>query len=143
MRANMNEIEGLLEDFQKAKVVYLTTVSEDGKERSRQMTNFNENPYEIMWFPTYRETRKVEDIKKNSKVLVTVPRSNHREYYEIEGTAEFENDEVVAEKWEWWYLYWHPAQRDRFWFPREGSHPERVIINVYPKSVRIVRNKGK
>ncbi len=136
----MEEIEGMLEDFRRARVVYLTTFS-DGKERSRQMTNFNDDPYKMMWFPTDRDTRKVRDIKKNPKVFVTFPSSKEDEYYEIEGRAEFESDEVASEKWRWWYLYWHPGQRNRFWFPGGTHYTNRMIINIYPKSVRVVRNE--
>jgi len=46
---------------------------------------------------------------------------------------------VTAEKWQRWYLYWHPAQRRRFWFPGNTRDPERVIINVLPQSARLVR----
>jgi general stress protein 26 len=133
----MNRFEGMLEDFKKAKVVFLTTFSEKGEERSRPMTNLNEDPYGMMWFTTYRDTRKVEDIKKNPRVLITFPSSKEGEFYEIEGRAEFADEEAVEEKWEWWYLYWHPEQKDRFWFERRSRHPERVIINVYPISARI------
>ena len=133
----MKEIRGMLEDFKQAKIVYLTTFS-DGEERSRPMTNFNDNPYERMWFPTYRKTRKVDDIKKDPKVLLTFPSSKEDEFYEIEGRAAFEDEETTAEKWRWWYLYWHPAQRKRFWFPSDRHYPDRVIINVHPVSARVV-----
>lgn len=134
----MKNIEGMREDFKLAKTVYLTTFT-DGEERSRPMTNFNDDPYRMMWFPTNRDTRKVRDINKNPKVLVTFPRSEEGEYYEIEGSAEFETEEVTAEKWRWWYLYWHPAQRKRFWFPGGRHTPNRMIINIHPKSVRVVK----
>jgi len=136
--AGMNRIEGMLEDFKRAKGVFLTTFS-DGEERSRPMTNFNEDPYRAMWFPTYRDTKKVEDIKRNPKVLITFPSSREGEFYEIEGRAEFEDEGVTAEKWRWWYLYWHPSQRNRFWFPGGRHYPDRVIINIHPVSAKIVR----
>jgi general stress protein 26 len=134
----MNEIEGMAEDFKQSRVIYFTTFS-DREEISRPMTNFNENPYKMMWFPTYRETRKVKDIEKNPRVLLTFPSSKKKEYYEIEGKAKFETEEIAAQKWRWWYLYWHPGQRNRFWFPGETHYSNRVIINVYPQSARIVR----
>lgn len=84
------------------------------------MTNFNDNPYEMRWFPTYRNTRKVEDIKKNPRVLITFPSSKENEFYEIEGRAEIEDERVTARKWKWWYLYWHPSQRLSYWLPRPG-----------------------
>jgi len=135
----MNEIEGMQEAFREAKVVFLTTFR-DGKERNRQMTNFNDDPYKRMWFPTYRNTQKVRDIEEDSKVLITFPSLRENEHYEIEGRAEFERDAVTAQKWRWWYLYWHPAQRKRFWFGGSQNNPNRLIINVYPQSVRIVRS---
>ncbi len=136
----MNEISGMKEAFQEAKIVFLTTFL-DGDERSRPMTNFNTNPYETFWFPTYRDTKKVEDIKRQSKVLVTFPADDEGKYYEIEGISEFADREFVRDNWQWWYLYWHPRQRSRFWFSQEGEHPERMIILVHPKSARVVSEK--
>jgi len=66
----MNEIIGMKEAFEKAKAVFLTTYR-DGEENNRQMTNFNTEPYKVIWFPTSSKTKKVEDIKKNPKVLIT------------------------------------------------------------------------
>jgi general stress protein 26 len=134
----MNEIKGMAERFREAKIVFLTTFK-DGEERSRPMTNFNEDPYQMFWFPTDADSRKVRDIKENPKVLVTFPSQKRGEYYEITGRAEFEDKAVTAEKWEWWYLYWHPAQRKRFFFPDIESKWKKMIINIHPKSARIVK----
>jgi len=133
----MNEIAGLQEAFGEAKAVYFTTFYE-GEERNRLMTNLNKDPYRMMWFPTERNTRKVADIEKNPKVLITFPSLDEGAYYEIEGRAEFEDDSVTAEKWRWWYLYWHPSQRRRFWFPATQRDQNRIIINVYPQSAKLV-----
>lgn len=135
----MNKIKGMLEDFKHAKIVFLTTFSESGEERRRPMTNFNEDVYKMMWFPTDRDTKKVEDIKKNPRVRITFPSSREGAFYEIEGRAEFEDERMTAEKWKWWYLYWHPAQRRRFIepFPNARRRLDRMIINVYPESARV------
>lgn len=134
----MNEIEGMAESFKQARLVFLTTFSDD-KETTRPMTNFNEDPYNMIWFPTERKSRKVGDIKKNSKVLVTFPSESEDEYYEISGSAHFEDESVTANKWKWWYLYWHPTQKKRFWFPGGSGSPNRMIINVNPESARVVK----
>ena len=133
----MNEIEGMVEAFKQAKLVFLTTFS-DGKERTRPMTNFNEDPYQTMWFPTDRNTQKVKDITGNPRVLISFPCPEPGCFYEIEGEAEFEKQSIVDKKWEWWWLSWRPHQRSRFHFQREKSDPNRVIINIHPKSVKIV-----
>ena len=133
----MREIEGLVESFKDARMVYLTTFR-DGEERSRQMTNFNEDPYGVIWFPSDMKSRKIEDIKVNPKVLITFPAREKGEYYEITGKAELADEEVTAEKWRWWYLYWHPSQKMRFWMPAGTGTTERAIINVHPESARLV-----
>lgn len=114
------------------------TTFQNGKENTRAMTNFNENPDEMMWFPTERGTQKVKDIEKDSRVILTFPAVEPGSFYEIEGKAEFEKQGIVDQKWQWWWLSWRPHQRDRFFFRRDRSDPNRVIINVYPESVRIV-----
>jgi len=132
----MDKIEGMAEAFARARVVFLTTFK--GKEeRSRQMTNFNENPYEIIWFPTEEGTRKVQDIAKNPRVLVTFPAGKEGVFYEIEGEASMEDRDVVEQKWRWWYLYWRPSQSRRFWFG-PLSAPKRAIINVKPIKARLL-----
>jgi general stress protein 26 len=133
----MKKLPGIDEAFKKAKVVFLTTFKGD-EERTRQMTNYNDDLEGIIWFPTEKDTRKVADIKENNRVLVTFPSGKRGEYFEIEGEASFASDEEVLEKWEWWWLYWHPAQKDRFWFPREKDE-RRVIINIEPKEARLIR----
>jgi general stress protein 26 len=128
-----------IKKFKDAKIVFMTTFSASGEEHSRPMLNLNEDPYEFMWFPTDTDTRKVEDVKANGRVLVTFPAEKSGEYYEVEGKGELADREFVTENWMWWYLYWHPDQKDRFWFPENGNHPERSIIWMYPHSVKLVK----
>ena len=132
----MNQIQGMKEDFSKAKVVYLTTFNEKGEKRIRPMTNYNEDPYEMMWFPTYEYTRKVEDIKKNPKVIVSFPGSLEGDMYEIEGKADFAPSSEVNEKWEWWYLYWYPTRQEMA-IRTDEPFADRMIINVHPKKATI------
>ncbi len=124
--------------FKKAKIVFLTTFSKNGEEHSRPMTNFVEDPSEFIWFPTDTKTRKVEDIRANPRVVLTFPSESKGIFYELEGEARLASQEEVDKRWVWWWLYWHPEEADRFWFPKSGKHPERTIIDVKPKSVRKV-----
>ena len=125
--------------FKESKIVFLTTFSASGEERSRPMLNQNEDPYEPMWFPTHTDSQKVKDSSANPRVLVTFPAENPGEYYEVEGRGEMADREFVEENWLWWYLYWHPGQRERFWLPGGDDHPERSIIWVHPGEVRRVK----
>lgn len=133
----MEKPPGLDDAFKKAKVVFMTTYRGD-KENTRQMTNYNEDLGGVIWFPTEKDTKKVKDIKDNNKILLTFPASKRGEYYEIEGEASLAPEEEVQAKWEWWWLYWHPSQKNRFWFPREHDE-RRVIINIEPKKARLVK----
>jgi general stress protein 26 len=133
----MDKVKGLEEVFKKTRTIFMTTF-QNGRENTRAMTNFNENPYETIWFPTERGTQKVKDIEKDPRVILTFPAAKPGSFYEIEGTAEFEKQEIVDQKWEWWWLSWRPHQRDRFFFRRDRSDPNRVIINIKPESVRII-----
>ena len=138
----MNEIPGLEESFKKHKVVYLITFDGDGNSHSRPMTNFSEDPYDLIWFPTFRDTQKVKDVEENSKVKILFPSEDSENFYEIEGKASFASRSEVQRKWEWWYLFWHPNQHDKFWISRTGEHPDRVIINVEPLEAKVI-NKEK
>ena len=135
----MKPIKGLATIFKNSKCIYLTTYSEKGEKRSRAMTNYNEDPYKMMWFPSFKDTRKVKDIKNNPKVIVTIPSTKEGEFFEIEGKAELEKDEVVQKKWKWWYLSWVFDEEQHFRLLMDGPITNRVIINVYPESARIVK----
>ncbi len=121
------------EDFARSHVVYLTTFDEKGEKRSRPMTNFNEDPYETMWFPSYEYTRKVKDIKRNPRVLLSFPSSREGEMYEISGRANFAPRSEVNERWEWWFLYWIPTRSDMA-IRTDEPFADRVIINVHPEN---------
>ncbi len=128
------------EAFKEAKMVYLTTYSKDGDENTRPMTNYSESPYELIWFPTEKDTQKVKDIQHNPKVKILVPSRKRGFYYEIEGKAEFEDQEVVNQKWQWWYLSWRPTQKRWFWFPAGLDDDKRTIINIKPEKYRIIES---
>ena len=135
----MNRIEGMKAEFENAKLVYLTTFTEKGERRSRAMTNFNKDPYDVIWFPTFRDTNKVEDIKKNPRAVVTFPSSREGEFYEVEGRAEFGNDKTVQEKWKWWYLSWLPDGEHHIRLTTDAPITNRVIILVHPETARLVK----
>ena len=133
----MDKIPGLDMAFKSAKVIFMTTFDGD-RDNTRQMTNYNEDPYGTIWFPTEKDTKKVKDIGKDQRVLLTFPAEEKGEFYEVTGEASFASKEEVLSKWEGGGLYWHPAQRNRFWFPREHDE-RRGIINVKPVSAKLVK----
>ncbi len=129
-------LEGIEDAFRRAKIVLLTTYSPSGEERTRPMTNVNESPYAMIIFPTDRDTRKVADIEKNSKVLITFPGEVQGSYYEIEGEAHLAEPQEVRESWFWWYIYWHPHLGERYSTPQEGFWERKAVIHVKPLEAR-------
>jgi general stress protein 26 len=130
------------EDFKKAKMVYLITYDSTGKENTRPMTNYSENPYEKIWFPTEKDTQKIKDIENNPNVKVLVPSRKKGFYHQIEGKAMLEDQSFVEENWEWWYLSWRPTQRRWFWFPPGLDSHKRAIIQIKPmKRVLVERRR--
>jgi general stress protein 26 len=138
----MNRDRGFEESFKEAKMVYLTTIDGQGKETTRPMTNYSDNPYGMIWFPTERKTQKVQDILKNPKVKILVPSKKKGFFYQIEGSAKLEDEEVVKEKWRWWYLTWRPTQSRWFWFPAGLEDNNRVIVNVYPENALLIEKRS-
>ena len=136
----MENVRLLKNDFNTAKMVNMITFAEDGSKRSRPMTNFNKDPYGKMWFPTYSTTKKVKDIERDPRVIISFPSSREGKFWEIEGKAVFEKDEEVSSKWRWWYLYWHPEAEANGWgLEGDGSYVDhRKIIDVEPISVKLV-----
>lgn len=113
----------------------MITYGAKGEPHSRPMTNFNDNPYSTMWFPTYNDTQKVRDLENDPKTLIIYPGADEDEFYEIEGHSSFADRTTVEEKWVWWYLYLHPEMKDMFWFSGTGDHTRRCIIDVHPVSI--------
>ena len=97
----MRKIPGLEEAFKNAKIVWLTTFDEKGDEVDRQMTNYNEDPYDELWFPTWTDTRKVRHLKRRSGALVTFPAEEEDKFYGIRGAVRIADRETTYERWRW------------------------------------------
>jgi len=124
----------MLDDFKQAKFVFLTTFPDYGEENSRPMTNFNEDPYSMMWFPTDRDTRKVEDIPEEPEGADNLPELKGKPILWDRGSGRVRRQEGDRRKAEVVVPLLASPQRRRFRepFPSERSPPGLMIINVYP-----------
>jgi general stress protein 26 len=127
----MEEIYGMLEAFRGAKLVYLTTTGKTGGKHTRPMTNFNTSPYESMWFPSFKNTRKIEDIKHNSNVTISFPTKEVNTWFKINGEASEASREEVLQKWRWWFLEWIP-ESDKKPLHYDDPFLDRSVIWVKP-----------
>ncbi len=121
-------------------MVFLKTFSESSERQVRQMTNLNEDPYSMMWFTSDTKSRKVDDVKRDPRVIISFPSGKLGKLFEIEGKAQLERRELVEQKWSGGYLYWRLEQEDNFWFPWNESHREWSIINVFSTSARLLKS---
>jgi general stress protein 26 len=129
------------DDFKNAKIVYVATFGEHGKQYNRPMTNYNEDPYVKMWFPTFRATKKIEHIAKNPKIKIIFPSSKEGDLYEVTGTASLAPEEEVRNKWSWWMFFWHPEFKKYSLFQQGSWLGERRIIDVHPLEASIINGK--
>ena len=138
----MNELEGMKEAFRESKQIFFTTTNKSGESHTRPMTNYNESPYQPMWFPSFLETQKVEDVKANSDVVISFPTDERGKWYRIKGNAKLAPWEEVHDKWKWWYLDWLPEEeREKHMFRYDNSFTDRTIIWVDPIEATIGNTK--
>jgi general stress protein 26 len=140
----MEIIEGMREDFAQSKIVLFTTFSSGGDKVSRPMTNYNEDPYSTMLFPTFKGTKKVDHINVNPHVHIGFPSAKENRFYDIEGLAQFAPKEVIDRKWRWWELYWNEEYKG--YILGEGNKEfissMRVIILVNPVKASLLDSYG-
>jgi general stress protein 26 len=138
----MNKIEGMHKAFREAKQVFLTTTSTEGVSKTRAMTNFNDSPYEAMWYPSFKNTQKIKDIAHNPEVVISFPGNERDKWYRVKGSAKLATWEEVQESWKWWYLEWVPEEdRGKYELKYDGPFTDRVIIWIDPLEAELGDNK--
>ena len=106
------------------------------------MTNYNQSPYEPMWFASFLVTRKVEEIKGNPEVVVSFPAEEVGKWYRVKGKAHLAPWEEVRKNWKWWYLEWVPSEeREKFTLHYDNPFTDRTIIWVNPYMFEIGDSK--
>jgi len=134
----MKQLEGMHEAFKEAKQVFLTTTSKDGETKTRAMTNYNESPYESMWYPSFKDTQKVRDIENNPEVVISFPAEETGKWYKIKGTATLASFDEVQKTWKWWFLEWVPEEeRSKHELRYDNPFTDRSIIWIDPTDATI------
>jgi general stress protein 26 len=134
----MDKIDGMHEAFREAKQVFLTTTSKEGVSKTRAMTNYNDSPYESMWYPSFKDTQKIRDIADNPEVVISFPGNERNKWYRVKGTARLASWEEVQESWKWWYLEWVPEEdRGKYELFYDDPFIDRAIIWIDPLEAEI------
>ena len=122
-----------LEMMRDAHYCGLVTLDETGRPQVRTMNPYPQSDDMVIWFATNRESRKVKEIKNDSRVCVYY--ANHEKpvgYVSVSGTAEIIDDKqaVIDHKREYWV----------------GTIPDwentLVLIKVTPITLDIINYKN-
>jgi general stress protein 26 len=104
------------------------TLDENGSPRARPMEPFPPEPDMTIWLGTKRNTRKVEDIKRDPTIVLCYLMPSGMGYVSVYGKAELVDDLTARQKW------WKPE-----W---AGFYPDKekdfIPIRVNPIKIEVV-----
>ncbi len=116
-RTNFNDV---VKDFRFA---MLTTMSADGEFHARPMSVAEIKPDSTAYFVTSVHSPKVEEISRDSKVVIVF--QNSSQFAALTGRASTTQDRSLIDRL--WSEAW------RVWFPRGKDDPELCLIAVEPE----------
>jgi general stress protein 26 len=109
----------------------LVTIDSTGQPQVRTMNPFPVNDDLVIWFATSRSSRKVGELKNNSKVAVYFADHNTAKgYVNISGTAEILDDKEFLVKMKRAYWEGIPNWQDIF-----------VLIKIVPERLEVINYK--
>jgi general stress protein 26 len=110
---NTNEFAELKEKIKDIRIAMLTTQEADGDFHSRPMATQDMDADGTMWFLTYEQTHKVEEIRQQQRVSLTFTDTGAETYVSTSGMAEVVADKAkVAELWNDGLKAWFPNGKD-------------------------------
>lgn len=120
----LSKIDELIGDIP---VAMLTTADDDGSLRSRPMAMpqaaFDGN----LWFFTWADAPKVEELQQHPQVNVSFADPERQYYVSVSGTATLIDDrQKMEELWSPWL---------RAWFPRGLDEPNLALLQVHADTV--------
>jgi general stress protein 26 len=108
--------------IQDVKIAMLTTVSSEGKLRSRPMATQGEEFNGCLWFLTSQQSGKVGEIEHGSQVGLTYVNNDAHAFIALSGHAE------VTKNRERIHQLWKPQHT--VWFPQGKDDPDISVIKV-------------
>ncbi len=109
----------------------LITIDSSGYAHARTMDPFQPDENWIIWFGTNPNSRKVNEIRKNSRVTLYYTGNKGVGYVSIIGTASLVNDQ--SKKDSLWKNEWSTFYQDR--------NENYLLIKVVPKKLEILNSK--
>ena len=104
------------------KIALMTTHDDDGDLYSQPMAAVQDKFEGELWFFSKADSRKIEHIQGNPKVLLAYSNPAKQEYVSVAGTAETISDRAkIKELW---------SEALRVWFPAGADDPSIALIKV-------------
>ncbi len=119
---------GAKELIHSAGICTLITLDKNGEARARAMDAFLPEDDFTVWFGTNANSRKVKQIKNDSRVTLYYLDADGSGYVTIQGIAELIHDSQAKEKW--WKKEWAA------FYPNKEK--DYLLIKVTPKSMEVL-----
>ena len=113
------KVRDLIKD---ARIAMLATRGEDGHFHARPMATSKAEFDGTLWFLTDERTHKVEQLERDSEVLVTYTDDSKQSYISLAGRGAIVHDKAKLKE-----LWSEPA---RAWFPKGLEDPNLVAMRI-------------
>jgi general stress protein 26 len=117
-----NELNTLREKIEKIDFAMLTTLEDDGDFHSRPMSTQKMDNDGTLWFFTYDDSTKVDEIQRDKRVSLTYTDKSSETYIAAAGKAELVKDRAKIDE------LWQDVLKA--WFPKGKEDPRIALLKV-------------
>lgn len=117
-----DEIGKLRETIGEIRFAMLTTIENDGTLRSRPMAVQQTEADADLWFFTYGEAPKADEVRRDDRVNVSFSDNDDNRWVSVSGKAEVVRDRAKLEE------LWKPILKA--WFPKGLDEPDLALLKV-------------
>ncbi|WP_128547887.1 pyridoxamine 5'-phosphate oxidase family protein [Larkinella soli] len=119
---NALELDKLRDRIKDIRICMLTTQEADGDFHTRPMATHDMDPDGSLWFFTYENSNKVDEIRQNPRVALAFADTDSEVYVSTTGYAEVVKDRgKIDELW---------SDILKTWFPNGKDDPEITLLKV-------------
>lgn len=119
---NSMELDKLRDKIKDIRIAMLTTLEENGDFHTRPMATHEMDPDGTLWFFTYDNSNKVEEVNQDQRVSVAFSDPGSELYVTTKGTAQVVKDRMkINELW---------SDFLKTWFPNGKEDPHIALLKV-------------
>lgn len=117
--ADVAKLNGLIKDID---IAMMTTIEPDGSLRSRPMSTQQSESDGDLWFFSYANTAKVDEIERDRRVNLSYSSADKNTWISVSGTANVVKDRAKMDE------LWTPILKA--WFPDGVEDPNLALLKV-------------